>query len=42
LRSLSLLPEDVGWISEKQKLQEAVVVAGEPSRWKVYKSKNPN
>jgi hypothetical protein len=41
LRSLSLPPEDVGWISEKQKLQEALLVVGEPPRWKVYKSKNP-
>lgn len=41
LRSLSLPPEDVGWMSEKQNLQEALLVAGEPPRWKVYRSKNP-
>jgi hypothetical protein len=41
LRSLSLPPGDVGWISEKQNLQEALLVAGEPPRWKVYRSKNP-
>jgi hypothetical protein len=40
LHSLSLPPEDVGWISEKQILQEALLVAGKPPRWKVYKSKN--
>jgi hypothetical protein len=39
LRSLSLPREDAGWISEKQKLQEALLVAGEPPRWKIYKPK---
>jgi len=39
LCSLSLNCDDAGWIFEKQKLQEALRIAGEPPRWRLYKPK---
>lgn len=39
LHSLSLTREGVGWISNKQKLQEALLVPGDKPRWKLFKAK---